>query len=98
MGDLTYAENANMHCMYVRANGNGRAELRMYHVRFPDRRMPDHKIFSGYIVNFVKHVRSTPSDMVLVNDELFAVQAWKKASRKLWLIDQRQVQELLLIT
>ncbi|GFX12107.1 uncharacterized protein TNCV_2998901 [Trichonephila clavipes] len=31
--------------MYRRANGKGKAELRMYHVQFPDRLMPDHSIF-----------------------------------------------------
>ncbi|GFV50576.1 DUF4817 domain-containing protein [Trichonephila clavipes] len=45
VGDVTYAENAGMHCMYGHANGNGRAALRMYHAQFPDRRMPDHRIF-----------------------------------------------------
>ncbi|GFY05144.1 hypothetical protein TNCV_3270161 [Trichonephila clavipes] len=35
--------------------------------------------FSGYIVNFVKHVRSTSPYMMLVDEELYAVQAWKKA-------------------
>ncbi|GFW41978.1 hypothetical protein TNCV_6871 [Trichonephila clavipes] len=43
--DFTYAENADMHYLYIRADGNGRAALRMYHAQFPDRRMPDHRIF-----------------------------------------------------
>ncbi|GFY33340.1 hypothetical protein TNCV_1897921 [Trichonephila clavipes] len=34
---------------------------------------------------------------MLVNKRLYAVQAWKKVSRTLWLMDQSQVQELLLI-
>ncbi|GFY19723.1 hypothetical protein TNCV_4648951 [Trichonephila clavipes] len=42
---LTYAENAYMHCMYSRANDNGRAALRMHHAQFSARRMPDHRIF-----------------------------------------------------
>lgn len=66
MGDFTYAEKADMHYMYGRANGNGRAALRMYRAEYPDRRMPDHRIFNGYIVNFVKQVRSTSTDMTLV--------------------------------
>ncbi|GFX91183.1 DUF4817 domain-containing protein [Trichonephila clavipes] len=45
MGDITYAENEDMHCMYGRGNGNGRAQLRMHHAQFSDRRMPDHRIF-----------------------------------------------------
>ncbi|GFT56469.1 DUF4817 domain-containing protein [Trichonephila clavipes] len=45
MGDLTYAENAHMHYVYDSANGNGRAQLRMHHTQFSDRRMPDHIIF-----------------------------------------------------
>lgn len=45
MGDFTYAEKADMHYMYGRANGNGRAALRMYRAEYPDRRMPDHRIF-----------------------------------------------------
>ena len=40
MGDFTYAEKADMHYMYGRANGNGRAALRMYRAEYPDRRMP----------------------------------------------------------
>jgi hypothetical protein len=38
------------------------------------------EFFSGYIVNLVKQVRSTSSDMKLVDEELYAVQAWKKAT------------------
>ncbi|GFS98565.1 hypothetical protein TNCV_2986991 [Trichonephila clavipes] len=45
MGYLMYAENAETHYMYDRENANGRAELRMYHSQFPDRRMSDHRIF-----------------------------------------------------
>ncbi|GFU52435.1 hypothetical protein TNCV_193081 [Trichonephila clavipes] len=37
------------------------------------------EFFSGYIVNFRKHVRST-SPNILVDNELNAVQAWKEAS------------------
>ncbi|GFV62063.1 hypothetical protein TNCV_4108661 [Trichonephila clavipes] len=36
---------ADVHYMYARANGNGRAALRLYHAHFPNRRMPDHRIF-----------------------------------------------------
>ncbi|GFW94398.1 uncharacterized protein TNCV_1433331 [Trichonephila clavipes] len=45
MGDLTYAQKADIHYMNGRATGNGRAVLRMYHVQFPDRRMLDQRIF-----------------------------------------------------
>ncbi|GFW39404.1 hypothetical protein TNCV_1833871 [Trichonephila clavipes] len=33
MGNFTSAENADIHYMYGRANGNGRAALRMYHAQ-----------------------------------------------------------------
>ncbi|GFW94673.1 hypothetical protein TNCV_4247131 [Trichonephila clavipes] len=45
MRHFTFAENADMHYMHSSANGNGRAALRMYHVHFPDERMPDYGIF-----------------------------------------------------
>ncbi|GFV81927.1 uncharacterized protein TNCV_3151261 [Trichonephila clavipes] len=44
MGDFLQAEKADMHSMYGRSNGDGRVALRMYHVQFPDPRMPDHII------------------------------------------------------
>ncbi|GFV09470.1 hypothetical protein TNCV_3158681 [Trichonephila clavipes] len=44
------------------------------------------------IVIFVKHVRSTSPDMMLINQDLYAVQAWKKISGILWLIDKNRVQ------
>ncbi|GFV66311.1 uncharacterized protein TNCV_2737251 [Trichonephila clavipes] len=62
--------------MYGRANGNGRAALRMYRAQFPDRRMLDAVASS----TFLKRVHSMSPDMMLVNEELYAVQAWKKAS------------------
>ncbi|GFT55734.1 hypothetical protein TNCV_4313631 [Trichonephila clavipes] len=37
------------------------------------------ELFSGYIVNFVKHVRFTSPDMMLYQTALYAVHAWKKA-------------------
>ncbi|GFY24402.1 hypothetical protein TNCV_1014501 [Trichonephila clavipes] len=36
------------------------------------------EFFSGNIVNCAKHVHSTSPDMMLVDEELFPVQAWKK--------------------
>ncbi|GFT38865.1 retrovirus-related Pol polyprotein from transposon TNT 1-94 [Trichonephila clavipes] len=66
MGNFTYAGRTDTHYMYGSANGNGRAALQMYHVQF-------HRItefFSGYIVNFVKHVRSSSTGMMLVDEEL----------------------------
>ncbi|GFY04733.1 hypothetical protein TNCV_419871 [Trichonephila clavipes] len=38
------------------------------------------EFFSGYTVNFVKHVRSKSPDMLLADEELYAVQAWKNRS------------------
>ncbi|GFX18010.1 hypothetical protein TNCV_1576891 [Trichonephila clavipes] len=38
------------------------------------------EIFSGYIVNLVKHVRSTSPTTMLFDEELYAVHVWKKAS------------------
>ncbi|GFT29160.1 uncharacterized protein TNCV_3587681 [Trichonephila clavipes] len=72
MGDFLYVEKADMHYMYGSAKGNDRAALRMYHMcKFPDRRMPDHRIIQRlHHQNFVKLVRSTSPDMMLVNEEL----------------------------
>ncbi|GFW34571.1 hypothetical protein TNCV_952011 [Trichonephila clavipes] len=36
------------------------------------------ELFSGYIINFVKHVRFTSSDVMLVNE------AWKKKKLEHW--------------
>ncbi|GFV96518.1 hypothetical protein TNCV_1999701 [Trichonephila clavipes] len=54
MGDFMYAKNADMHYMYGRANGNGRAALRVYHGQFPDRRKYriTEEFFRGYIKGF----------------------------------------------
>ncbi|GFS67245.1 hypothetical protein TNCV_2902531 [Trichonephila clavipes] len=71
------AENADMHYMYGRANGNGRDALRMYHAQSPDQRMPDHRIFQW--LHRQLHKMSTSPDMMLVDEELYTVQAWKKA-------------------
>ncbi|GFT40112.1 uncharacterized protein TNCV_2171221 [Trichonephila clavipes] len=46
---------AEIHYMYGRANGNGTVVLRMYHTLFPDRRMPDHRIFQW----LHRHIRET---------------------------------------
>ncbi|GFT91319.1 hypothetical protein TNCV_2169031 [Trichonephila clavipes] len=73
MEGLTHAENADMHYMYGRANSNGTNELGMYQAQFPDRRVPNHKIFQCYIFNFVKYVRFKSPDMMLVNEELCQV-------------------------
>ncbi|GFS91934.1 hypothetical protein TNCV_1931101 [Trichonephila clavipes] len=51
------------------------------------------KLFRGYIVNFMIHVRSTSPDMML-----YVVQAWKEEFRTLYLLESSQVQQLLLIT
>ncbi|GFV03518.1 hypothetical protein TNCV_5060591 [Trichonephila clavipes] len=44
MGNLAYAENADMHYVYVHANRNSKVPLLMYHTQFPDHRMLDHRI------------------------------------------------------
>ncbi|GFW40237.1 hypothetical protein TNCV_1696451 [Trichonephila clavipes] len=38
------------------------------------------EFFSSYIFNFVKHFRSSSPDMMLIDEELYVVQAWKKVS------------------
>ncbi|GFV08464.1 hypothetical protein TNCV_2936801 [Trichonephila clavipes] len=101
MGDSTFAKNANIQYMYGRANGNGRSVLRIYiyYAQLHDRRMPDHRIFQRLHRQLrVKHVRSTLPNMMLVDEELYLVQASKKTFRTLWLIDLSQLQELMLIT
>ncbi|GFV39081.1 hypothetical protein TNCV_4339691 [Trichonephila clavipes] len=82
MGDLTFVKNAGIHYMYHRSNGNGRAALRIYHVQFLIDECRITEFFNGYIVNFMKQVRSTSPGMMLIT-----VQAWKKPSLMLWLID-----------
>ncbi|GFW19432.1 hypothetical protein TNCV_1603261 [Trichonephila clavipes] len=53
------------------------------------------EVFSGYIINFMKHVRFTSPDTMRVDEELHPVQTWKKTFWILWLIDPGQVQNLL---
>ncbi|GFX87467.1 hypothetical protein TNCV_1330021 [Trichonephila clavipes] len=74
IGDFMYAENADMYYMYGRANGNGSAAQRIECIK------RSFLIDEAVIVNLVKHVRSVSPDMMLVNEETYAVQAWKKAS------------------
>ena len=80
MADFTCAQKADMHYMYCRANGIGRAALRMYHAHFPNRRMPDHITFQPL------HRQLSETDLLhllrheAVDEELYAVLAWKKAS------------------
>ncbi|GFT55276.1 hypothetical protein TNCV_4611481 [Trichonephila clavipes] len=38
------------------------------------------EFFSRYIIIFVKHVLSTSPHMMLVDEDLYGVQNWKKAS------------------
>ncbi|GFX80153.1 hypothetical protein TNCV_2107981 [Trichonephila clavipes] len=66
--------------MYSHVNGNGRSALRMYHTQLRMDECQIKEFFSGHIVNFVKHVRSTTSDMMLADKHLYAVEARKKAS------------------
>ncbi|GFX53783.1 hypothetical protein TNCV_1597291 [Trichonephila clavipes] len=45
----------------------------MYHTQFPDRRCWITEFFIGYNFNFVKHIRSTSPDTMLVEKELYTV-------------------------
>ncbi|GFW85203.1 hypothetical protein TNCV_3249431 [Trichonephila clavipes] len=64
-----------MHYMHGRANANDRAALRMYHARFPDRPMPDHRIFQRLHRQLREQARSTSPDMMLIDEEQQLVQA-----------------------
>ncbi|GFX16390.1 hypothetical protein TNCV_32641 [Trichonephila clavipes] len=44
----------------------------MYHAQFLDRRMPDHRIFQRFHRQLQKLIRSTSSDMMLIDEELAA--------------------------
>ncbi|GFW97878.1 hypothetical protein TNCV_1426411 [Trichonephila clavipes] len=74
MRDFTHAKNADIHYMYGHVNGHGRAEQRTYHEQFLINECRITEFFSSYN-NFVKHVPRTSSDMMLVNKELYVVQA-----------------------
>ena len=78
MGDFFYAEKANMHCIFRRANGSGTSALLNHHAQF----LIDecciteifsfyHRIFRIYIIDLVKQIRSTSADMKLVCEELY---------------------------
>ncbi|GFS57346.1 uncharacterized protein TNCV_492081 [Trichonephila clavipes] len=43
-------------------NDDDRAAIRIYHAQFPDRRMPDHRIFQWLVHQLVKQVRTTRYD------------------------------------
>lgn len=45
MERFTHAEMADMHLVYGFVNGNGRAAVREYRERFPNRRIPQHQTF-----------------------------------------------------
>ena len=64
MVEFTQVKKAGMQYMCGRANGNGRAALRMYHAQFHIDECRITEFFSGYIVNLVKQVRSTLPDHV----------------------------------
>ncbi|GFV27107.1 hypothetical protein TNCV_4853441 [Trichonephila clavipes] len=76
MGDLTYTEKTFRNHMYCRANGNGRAALRLHpgH-RFLIDECRITELFSFYLVNFVKHLHSKLPDMMLIDEELHPVKA-----------------------
>jgi len=52
----TYAEMADVHLMYGRANRN-ECEVRLYQEHFLQRRIPDRKMYFPLINNFEKIVR-----------------------------------------
>ncbi|GFY27358.1 hypothetical protein TNCV_2069781 [Trichonephila clavipes] len=63
MGDYAYAKKADfIHCIFGRANDNGRTALRMYYMQFPDRRMPDNRIFQLYTHLLECHVWGTMNE------------------------------------
>ncbi|GFU73135.1 hypothetical protein TNCV_1354261 [Trichonephila clavipes] len=75
-GNFPHDEKVNMLYMYGRVNGNGRAALQMYYIQFTDRQMPYQRIFQRLHRQLrEKGVRSTSSDMMLVNEELYAFPA-----------------------
>lgn len=45
MNQYSNAELTDMHYVYGAVDGNGRAAVRMYRQRFPNRRVPDHRLF-----------------------------------------------------
>jgi hypothetical protein len=47
MATYSNEEYTDMHWMYSKADGNSRAARRLYEERFPDRRIPDSRIFSN---------------------------------------------------
>ncbi|GFY34997.1 hypothetical protein TNCV_5043731 [Trichonephila clavipes] len=95
MGDFTYAENTDMHYMYGNVNNNGRAALRMYHMQFPDQRMPDHRI-SQRLHRELREARS----FHVTRHDVGRQRAVRSSSleESILNVDQSQVQELLLIT
>ncbi|GBN43522.1 hypothetical protein AVEN_167938-1 [Araneus ventricosus] len=80
MGDFTNSEKADLHPMYDAANGIGRAALRLYQERFPNGRMPNHKMFERLHRHFVKMVHSSPALTEQLKQELFDIQTRKKPS------------------
>lgn len=47
MPNFTNSEMADMHFIYGLANGNAREARRLYMERYPNRIIPNHKIFSS---------------------------------------------------
>ena len=47
MHRLTNAEMADMHFTYGSADGNARRAARMYQERYPNRQVPDHRLFTA---------------------------------------------------
>ncbi|GFU74982.1 hypothetical protein TNCV_3752331 [Trichonephila clavipes] len=72
MGDFTYAKNADMHYIYGIENGNFRAELRMHHAQFSDRRMPNHRILQQ-LHRQLRETRSFHTTRHQVNKDLYAI-------------------------
>ncbi|GFS96296.1 hypothetical protein TNCV_16581 [Trichonephila clavipes] len=99
LGDLTCAENSDIHYMYDYVNGNGKSALRMYHMQYPDRRIPDHRFF----LRLHRQLRETHSFRVTGHDadRQRAVRSSSLEEGTLNIVAIRpesQVQELLLIS
>lgn len=63
--------------MYIHANGNGKAELQIYHEEFPERRMLDHTNFERLHPHLRETVFVHVAKTKLVDEE---IQGLKKAS------------------
>lgn len=75
MEEFTHAKKVDMNFMYDHSSDNTKVVLWMYQEQFPHRQMPDHRIFLG----MRKTALYSLPDIKLFEEELYTVQAWKKA-------------------